>query len=375
MRSDLIGVVLVVMGAVVFAIMGASNTTADVTLEIMEARFRRPGFIVYATVQVAVIFALLSSVATSAAYRWRDGLTKVLLKPFSMRLKLLEQRVDLELEHLREEVRALREEVHSTTEIARRLSVTERDLHGDTADHAGAASLHALLRRRASTSAEAAERPLGKLRQLESDAKHHWKDAYVYAATSGAIGAVSVLFAGCSAKSIVQAVNQPDDNPFGRPLPYVFVIGMVVCIMLQQDFLNKALMRGDTMTIFPVFQVFWISLGVAGGITFYHEEVSSTVEEICAYLLMAAGFCFLIQHGRNGDSYKPPPAKPAHEGGDGRSGGSRLPGAFASEDDGEQASIELPAHGSVKPAGAANVLNPVTRIVAEGNNGCRSSSA
>jgi hypothetical protein len=44
---------------------------------------------------------------------------------------------------------------------------------------------------------------------------------------------------------------------------------------------------------------------VAGGITFYVEEVSSTVEEIVAYLCMAGGFCFLVQHGRNGASYRP----------------------------------------------------------------------
>jgi magnesium transporter len=245
MRSDLIGVALVVLGAVIFAIMGASNTTATVTLEIMEARFQRPGFIVYATVQTCVILALLSSVATSAVYRWRDGLTQLLLKPFSLRLKLLEQRMDLELEYLRREVAALREEVASTNQIARRLT------HGGTEED----KVSEALRRRASSAVRAVRRPLKELRKLEDDAKHNWKDAYVYAATSGAIGAVSVLFAGCSSKSIIEAFNNPDSQPFTRPLPYVFIVGMVVCIVLQQDFLNKALMRGDTMTIFPVFQV------------------------------------------------------------------------------------------------------------------------
>jgi len=246
MRSDLIGVALVVLGAIIFAIMGASNTTATVTLEIMEARFQRPGFIVYAVVQTCVILALLSSVATSAVYRWRDGLTQLLLKPFSLRLKLLEQRMDLELEYLRLEVTALREDVASTNQIARRLS------HGGTEEED---KVSEALRRRTSSAVRAARRPLKELRKLEDDAKHNWKDAYVYAATSGAIGAVSVLFAGCSSKSIIEAFNNPESQPFTRPLPYVFIVGMVVCIVLQQDFLNKALMRGDTMTIFPVFQV------------------------------------------------------------------------------------------------------------------------
>ena len=35
---------------------------------------------------------------------------------------------------------------------------------------------------------------------------------------------------------------------------------MVATLILQTDFLNRAIMHGDTLTVFPVFQCFWIGV-------------------------------------------------------------------------------------------------------------------
>merc|ERR550514_2311593 len=51
-----------------------------------------------------------------------------------------------------------------------------------------------------------------KRRQEEEDYRH-WKDAYIYAACSGAIGSVSVLLGGLTSKILVMAFN--GNNEFG----------------------------------------------------------------------------------------------------------------------------------------------------------------
>ncbi|RHY29191.1 hypothetical protein DYB32_005350 [Aphanomyces invadans] len=64
------------------------------------------------------------------------------------------------------------------------------------------------------------------------------------------------------------------DNQFVYPITYVFVggelaafamdlrmikvVGMIATLVLQTDLLNRAIMSGDTLSVFPVFQCFWI---------------------------------------------------------------------------------------------------------------------
>ena len=53
---------------------------------------------------------------------------------------------------------------------------------------------------------------------------------------------------------------------------------------------------GDTMSVFPVFQAFWIELSSIGGTVFYKTDVQKGVTIGSALLLV--GICFLVQHGR-----------------------------------------------------------------------------
>ncbi|RHY94252.1 hypothetical protein DYB37_000822 [Aphanomyces astaci] len=72
----------------------------------------------------------------------------------------------------------------------------------------------------------------------------HRRLAYLYATASGIFGSFSVLLA---------KVRHYTNNSR---------LCMVATLVLQTDLLNRAIMSGDTLSVFPVFQCFWI--GVLG---------------------------------------------------------------------------------------------------------------
>eukprot|EP00937_MAST-01D_sp_MAST-1D-sp2_P001774 g1774.t1 len=300
--QDYAAVVFIVVGAVLFAIIGAAEDTSGVTLDDMEGNFQSAGFVTYAGLQLLVIVLLLSQIATSVFFKWRDRLTRVLLKPFSMRLSLLEQSLKVNLAFVHEELDDIRSELELLQ--ARRAGPGAGAGASPGASRRGAGSIRHL-RSRTNAAAEAGQRTtrmVEKLRRLEDIRRHattSWKDQYIFAMCSGAIGAVSVLAAGCASKSIIEAIQKPENAPFERPLPYVFVAGMVLCIVGQQTLLNDALMLGDIMTVYPVFQALWITLGVAGGLSFYHETLTSYQYALffLALAAVAVGLYFAMQHG------------------------------------------------------------------------------
>lgn len=75
---------------------------------------------------------------------------------------------------------------------------------------------------------------------------------------------------------------------------------MVITILIQTHLLNMATSLGDTMTVYPMFQAFWISFSVIGGIVFYETEKEfTTAKWICyplALTIVSVGIIFLLQH-------------------------------------------------------------------------------
>jgi hypothetical protein len=141
-----------------------------------------------------------------------------------------------------------------------------------------------------------------------------WTDAYTYAATAGTVGACTVIFAGCVSKTIAAAVK--GNNQFGQPAPYFFLAGMVATIMGQQALLNAALELGPIMTVFPIFQAFFVGFGVVGGIVLYQVKMSSLAWGLhwFAAAAMIAGCGCLMKHGK--DSYIEEHGEIEHELGD-----------------------------------------------------------
>ena len=127
---------------------------------------------------------------------------------------------------------------------------------------------------------------------------HQNRVPYYYAVCSGIVGAVTVLLAKCSAVMI--ALTLRGDNQFKYGLTYVFLGGMVVCILMQTHLLNMATSLGDIMAVYPVFQAFWIIFSVIGGAVFYESEKSFSLDKWILYPLamvsVAVGVALLVQH-------------------------------------------------------------------------------
>jgi hypothetical protein len=50
-------------------------------------------------------------------------------------------------------------------------------------------------------------------------------------------------------------VNAAGNGDYSHIISYVFIIGMVITLLTQTHLLNMAIMHGDTLTVFPFFQV------------------------------------------------------------------------------------------------------------------------
>eukprot|EP00937_MAST-01D_sp_MAST-1D-sp2_P005791 g5791.t1 len=123
----------------------------------------------------------------------------------------------------------------------------------------------------------------------------HWSSQYVYAACAGAVGAFSVLLASCASHLLAMSVGG-NSSEVGNARFWLFIFGMFGTVALQTDLLNRGMMLGDTMSVFPVFQAFWIELSSIGGTVFYKTEVQRGVT--IGSVLLLVGICFLVQHGR-----------------------------------------------------------------------------
>ena len=78
------------------------------------------------------------------------------------------------------------------------------------------------------------------------------------------------------------------------PWPFFFMGSMVITLCLQTYLLNCAMIIGDSMTVFPFFQVFWIVFSVSGGIVFYQQGALN----LTGLFFMCLGVSFLVQHGK-----------------------------------------------------------------------------
>ncbi|CAH0477603.1 unnamed protein product [Peronospora belbahrii] len=129
---------------------------------------------------------------------------------------------------------------------------------------------------------------------------------FLYATASGIFGSFSVLLAKCA--SILFILTLGGENQFVYVTTYLFMGGMMSTLVLQTDLLNRAIMAGDTLSVFPMFQCFWIGSSVIGGVVFYQKYTRfSLFDWICLPIALAfiiVGIYLLSKHGE-GDNDDP----------------------------------------------------------------------
>ncbi|CCI49724.1 unnamed protein product [Albugo candida] len=127
-----------------------------------------------------------------------------------------------------------------------------------------------------------------------------------WAALSGTLGAQSVLLAKSVAEMIFSSIN--GDNQFHYFGTYGLIGGMLVMVLAQTHTLNLATMTGDTMSSYPVYQAFWITMSNISGVVFFQQAHRFSRLQLvmfpCAILLVLAGIFLISKHESFGNRVK-----------------------------------------------------------------------
>ncbi|KAI9906736.1 hypothetical protein PsorP6_016204 [Peronosclerospora sorghi] len=127
-----------------------------------------------------------------------------------------------------------------------------------------------------------------------------------WAAISGTIGGQSVLLAKCVVELISSTLS--GDNQLKYFGTYVLCAGMTATLLTQTHTLNLATMTGDTMSSYPVFQGFWITMSNISGVVFFQQAHSFTKTQWImfpsAIVLVALGIYLVSKHEKFGNFVK-----------------------------------------------------------------------
>ncbi|VEU21014.1 DEKNAAC101966 [Brettanomyces naardenensis] len=125
--------------------------------------------------------------------------------------------------------------------------------------------------------------------------KYGSKNPMVYISICSGVGSISV----CAIKAfgIALKLTFNGNNQFTHVSTYVFIITVVVCIMTQMTFFNKALAQFDTSIVNPLYYVtFTTATLLASFILFRGFNTTSTVDVIsllCGFLIIFSGVYIL----------------------------------------------------------------------------------
>lgn len=96
--------------------------------------------------------------------------------------------------------------------------------------------------------------------------------SFLYCALGGSFGGQSLIFVKCVA--VLLRTTIAGDNQLVSPFTYLFLLTMLIFIVFQVHYLNKALIISDAMFVVPVYQCFFIFFSTTGGLIFYQEYSS-----------------------------------------------------------------------------------------------------
>jgi hypothetical protein len=135
-----------------------------------------------------------------------------------------------------------------------------------------------------------------------------------YCAVSGIFGGQNILFGKIVAELF--ATTFRGDNQFIYFSTYFFVICVVCTIVLQMQFLAKALRFFDALYVVPVFQCFWIGTSTIAGACYFGEFDAFTVTQWIVFpisIFITLGGVYLLSGREMHTNYKFQRVSPALE--------------------------------------------------------------
>jgi hypothetical protein len=132
--------------------------------------------------------------------------------------------------------------------------------------------------------------------------KYGNRTVLVYVTICSTLGSFTVM--GC--KGIGVAIRQTihGDNQFTDWMTYVFLAVVFICILVQMNFLNRALDIYNTAVVTPIYYVFFTTCVIVASIVLYKEFLTMSIKEIfgfiCGFLTIVTGI-FLLNAFRDVD--------------------------------------------------------------------------
>ncbi|KAK9464776.1 magnesium transporter NIPA-domain-containing protein [Lipomyces arxii] len=122
----------------------------------------------------------------------------------------------------------------------------------------------------------------------------------IYLSICSSVGSVSVM--SIKGFGIAVKLTLSGNNQFTHPSTYVFAIVVVVCILTQMNYFNKALDQFDTSIVNPIYYVtFTTCTLVASAILFHGFNTTSlvnTLSLLCGFLIIFSGV-YLLNFARS----------------------------------------------------------------------------
>ncbi|XP_011643862.1 magnesium transporter NIPA2 [Pogonomyrmex barbatus] len=101
----------------------------------------------------------------------------------------------------------------------------------------------------------------------------------VYICLCSSVGSLTVM----SCKGLGLALKETisgKENAFANWLTWVFIFSVILCIMIQMNYLNKSLDLFDTSVVTPVYYVFFTTLVIIASAILFREWTKMSVENI-----------------------------------------------------------------------------------------------
>ncbi|ODQ68504.1 DUF803-domain-containing protein [Nadsonia fulvescens var. elongata DSM 6958] len=121
------------------------------------------------------------------------------------------------------------------------------------------------------------------------------KNPMIYISICSTVGSISVM--SIKAFGIALKLTFDGNNQFSHPSTYVFIIVVVVCILTQMNYFNKALDQFDTSIVNPLYYVSFTTFTLCASFIlfggFNTTDASNTISLLCGFLTIFSGVYLL----------------------------------------------------------------------------------
>lgn len=121
------------------------------------------------------------------------------------------------------------------------------------------------------------------------------KNVLIYITICSGLGSFTVM--GCKGVGTAITATARGHNEFKNWLTYALIGVVIVCILLQLNYLNKALDTFNTAVVTPIYYVFFTTAVIVGSAILFREffnmAVSDIVGDLCGFLVIIIGIFLL----------------------------------------------------------------------------------